>query len=57
MTATPWSVLFPQVADDELRATCWCESRMVGIPRDWVGVRTKSCGKPECHAPSERKAA
>ena len=34
-----------------IRATCWCEERIVRIPREWVGERTRSCGASGCRSP------
>lgn len=36
-----------------VEATCWCEAQTVRIPVEWVGVRTRSCGKRECRAPKK----
>lgn len=43
-----------KVTDKIVSATCWCEAQTVRIPVDWVGVKTRSCGKRGCRAPRPR---
>lgn len=34
-----------------LAVACWCDTDVVHVPADQVGVTTASCGRPGCREP------
>lgn len=42
----------PAERGDLLRVSCWCEERIVLVPRHLIGTTTRSCGLPGCEAPA-----